>query len=80
MFGVLIDGLTNVFCDNKAVYKNVVILELILKKKHHSIAYHRCHKAVAAGTVRARWLAVAAGVVAARRHRHSKIVCGDYLV
>ncbi len=52
MFGVPIDGPTNVFCDNEAVYKNTSISESTLKKKHHSIAYHRCCEAVAAGTGR----------------------------
>ncbi|KAI2502900.1 Reverse transcriptase (RNA-dependent DNA polymerase) [Fragilaria crotonensis] len=52
MFGVPIDNPTNVFCDNEAVYKNTTMPESTLKKKHHSIAYHRCREAVAAGTVR----------------------------
>eukprot|EP00957_Ditylum_brightwellii_P017324 1304451-Ditylum_brightwellii.AAC.1 len=52
MFGVPLDGPTNVFCDNEAVYKNTVIPKSTLKKKHHSIAYHRCQEAVAAGTIR----------------------------
>ena len=52
MFGVPIDGPANVYCDNEAVYKNTVIPESTLKKKHHSIAYHRCREAVAAGTIR----------------------------
>jgi hypothetical protein len=52
MFGVPIDGPTNVFCDNEAVYKNTSLPESTLKKKHHAIAYHRCREAVAAGTVR----------------------------
>ena len=52
MFGVPIDGAANVFCDNEAVYKNTVLPESTLKKKHHSIAYHRCREAVAAGTIR----------------------------
>ena len=51
MFGVPLDGPTNVFCDNEAVYKNTVIPESTLKKKHHSIAYHRYREAVAAGTI-----------------------------
>ena len=51
MFGVPIDGPTNVFCDNEAVYKNTSLPESTLKKKHHSIAYHRCREAVAAGTI-----------------------------
>jgi Reverse transcriptase (RNA-dependent DNA polymerase) len=52
MFGVPIEGSTNVFCDNEAVCKNTTLPESTLKKKHHSIAYHRCREAVAAGTVR----------------------------
>lgn len=52
MFGVPIDGPANIFCDNEAVYKNTVLPESTLKKKHHSIAYHRCREAVAAGTIR----------------------------
>ena len=52
MFGVPIDGPTSVFCDNEAVYKNTVLPESTLNKKHHSIAYHRCREAVAAQTIR----------------------------
>ena len=52
MFGIPINGPANVFCDNESVYKNTVIPESVLKKKHHSIAYHRCREAVAAGTIR----------------------------
>ena len=52
MFGVDIDGPTNVFCDNEAVTKNCSIPESTLKKKHHSINYHRNREAVAAGTIR----------------------------
>ena len=51
MFGVPIDSATNVFCDIEAVYKNTTLPESTLKKKHHSIAYHRCREAVAAGKV-----------------------------
>jgi hypothetical protein len=52
MFGVPIEGPTNVFCDNEAVCKNMARPESTLTKKHHSIAYHRSREAVAAGTVR----------------------------
>ena len=52
MFGVPLTGPTNIFCDNEAVYKNTSLPESTLKKKHHSIAYHRCREAVAAETVR----------------------------
>ena len=52
MLGVSIDGPANVYCDNEAFYKNTSIPESVLKKKHHSIAYHRCREALAAGTMR----------------------------
>ena len=52
MFGVPIDGPTNVFCNNEAVTKNCSYPTLMLKRKHHSIAYNRNHEAVAAGNCR----------------------------
>ena len=52
MFGVPIEGPTNVFCDNELLYKNVSTPESVLKKNHHSIAYYRCCEAVAASTIR----------------------------
>jgi len=52
MFGVPIDGAANLYCDNEAVYKNTSIPESVLKKKDHSIAYHRCREAVAAKVIR----------------------------
>jgi hypothetical protein len=52
MFGIPIEGPTNVYCDNEAVTKNTTIPESTLKKKHNSIAYHRAREAVAAGTIR----------------------------
>ena len=55
MFGIPIDGPADIFCDNEAVTKNCSIPESTLKKKHHSIAYHRNREAVAAGTVRIAW-------------------------
>ena len=54
MFGAPIEGATNIYCDNEAVYKNCSIPESTLRKKHHSIAYHRNREAVAAGTC---WIA-----------------------
>ena len=32
MFGEPIDGSANVFCDNKAIYKNTISLKYVLKK------------------------------------------------
>jgi hypothetical protein len=52
MFGISIEGTTNVFCDNEAVTKNTIFLESSLEKKHNSIAYHRSREAVAARTIR----------------------------
>ena len=52
MFGIPIEGPTNVFCNNEAVFKNTSILESMLKKKHTSICYHRAREAVAACTMR----------------------------
>ena len=52
MFGIPIEGPTNVFCDNEAVFKNTTIPESTLKKKHNSICYHRCREAVAARVMR----------------------------
>jgi hypothetical protein len=40
MFGVPIEGSTNVFCDNEVVMKNAIYPESTLKKKHNAIAYH----------------------------------------
>ena len=52
MFGIPIDGPTNVYCDNKVVTKNAIYPESTLKKKHNSIAcYHQVHEAVAVGTI-----------------------------
>ena len=48
MFGIPIEGPTNVFCDNEAVFKNTTIPESTLKKNHNSICYHHFREAVAA--------------------------------
>ena len=39
MFGVPIDGSVNMFCDNKAIYKNTIKTAYVLKKKYHFIYY-----------------------------------------
>ena len=51
-FGVPIDGSTDIFCDNEAVYKNASTPESQLRKKHHSISYHMSREAVASGACR----------------------------
>ena len=52
MFGVPIEGPTNVLCDNELMYNNVSTPESVLKKKHHRIAYHLCREAVAVSAIR----------------------------
>ena len=52
MFGVPIEGPTNVYCDNGSVCKNGTRPESTLTKRHHSIAYHRTREAVVAETIR----------------------------
>ena len=52
MFGIPIEGRTNIFCNNETVFKNTSILDSTLKKKHTSICYHRAREAVAACTMR----------------------------
>ena len=52
MFGIPIDNSTMIFCDNEAVVLNSTHSESTLKRKHISIAYHRCRKAQAAGYIR----------------------------
>ena len=49
IFGIPIDGSTDMFCDNEAVYKNASMPESQLRNKHHSIAYHMSRKFIASG-------------------------------
>ena len=52
MFGVPLEGPTNMFCENEAVFTNASIPDSTLKKKHTSICYHHCREAVTSCTVR----------------------------
>jgi hypothetical protein len=52
MFGIPIEGATDVLCDNQGVVSNSSIPESQLMKKHNSICYHRVHEACVAGTIR----------------------------
>ena len=52
MFGVPVDGPTDMFCDNEAVYKNSSMPESVICKKHHSVAYRKCCEEVASGICR----------------------------
>ena len=52
IFGVPINGSTDIFCDNEAVYKNSSTPKSQLRKKHHSILYQMSREAVASGACR----------------------------
>lgn len=52
VFSLPVDAPTNVYCDNEAVTKNCSIPELMLKKKHHAIAYHHNYEAITTSTIR----------------------------
>ena len=52
IFGIPLDGLEGIYCDNEAIYKNIVNPDSVLKKKHHSVAYHMCREAVASKIIR----------------------------
>ena len=52
MFGIPIEGPSDVFCDNESVFKNVSRPESTLSKKQHSISYHSCREAVASKVIR----------------------------
>ena len=52
MFGVPIDGSTEIFCENEAVYKNASKPKYQLRKKYYCISYHISRKAVASGSCR----------------------------
>ena len=41
IFRVPVNGPTNVYGNRKAVFKNTTIPDMMLKKKHTSICYHR---------------------------------------
>ena len=52
IFGVPIDGSTDILCENGSVYKNASMPESQLRKKLHSILYHMIREAVASGACR----------------------------
>lgn len=52
MFGVPINGATNVFCDNHGVVKNTSIPESVLTKKHNAVNYHFVREKAAMGVIR----------------------------
>ena len=52
IFGIPIEGPTNVFCDNRGVLLNSIRPELNFQKKHNVINYHVVREASAAGILR----------------------------
>jgi hypothetical protein len=52
MFGIPIDGPTDVFSDNQSVVTSSSVPTSMLSKKHNAICYHRVREACAAGTIR----------------------------
>ena len=51
MFGIPLDGLTIMYCDNSSVVHNGSRPESVFKKKHNSISFHKIREAVAAGYI-----------------------------
>jgi hypothetical protein len=51
-FGIRIDGLADVYCDNSSVVKSASVVEGRLNKKHLAICYHRVRECCAMGVCR----------------------------
>ena len=57
MFGIpMVEGPTEVICDNESVVRNSTLVESTLNKKHNSIAYHYVRWNVAASVVQLSWI------------------------
>jgi hypothetical protein len=56
MFGIPIEGPTNVLGDNESVIKGASKVEARLHKKHNAICFHTVREAVAAGWIRVGWI------------------------
>ena len=52
IFGVPLDGPTDVICDNQGVVENTSLPQLTLGKKHNAVNYHVVREAAAAGILR----------------------------
>ena len=55
MFGIPIDGPTNILGDNESVVNAASKVEAKLNKKHNAICYHAVREAAAAGWIRVGW-------------------------
>ena len=78
MFGVYVDGPTEVLCDNNAVVLNSSQVESKLNKKHNALAYHAVRWAVAASIIRLGWIASEENLADAFTKKLS-VVVRDYL-
>ena len=52
MMGIPVEKTSTLLCDNHSVIVNTQLPSSNLKKKHNSVAFHKCREAVAAGIVR----------------------------
>ena len=50
------DGISNIFCDNKSVVTNVSVPTSILNKRHNTICYHCVKELQAAGKIKVGWI------------------------
>ena len=59
MFGIpMVEGhAKNILCDNESIVNSSSKVELVLNKKHNSLAYHYVRWGVAAGIITVGWIA-----------------------
>jgi hypothetical protein len=55
MFGIPIEGPTNVLSDNESVVNSALKVEAQLNKKHNAICFHIVREAAAANWIRVGW-------------------------
>ena len=55
-FGVLVDGPSEIFCENKSADMNLIIPTSILNLIHNAICYHRVRESHASGVLRVGWI------------------------
>ena len=56
MFGILIDGPEDVFCENQYLTKNVTLTQSVMNKMQNVIFYHRLRGAQATEVIRVGWI------------------------
>jgi hypothetical protein len=52
MFGIFVEGLASLHCNNYSVVTNSIKSGTTLKKCHNAIAYHKVTESVAQGTIK----------------------------